>query len=154
MQESETFEVLFNYANAVSETISKERNCDGYTKWIQGFHPREHYEMLDRQAMINNQNWHNNISLGVAAAAAIVAVIGIVITANYNMKASQLQADTQMQAAKMQIEAQERLMKMQIEVQKEPTVNVTVQLPSGKNVITARQPTLPVTKHDRQFRQP
>jgi len=40
----------------VLEVISKDRPCpDGYTKWQQGFTPKEHREMLDSQKMLQWQ---------------------------------------------------------------------------------------------------
>ena len=44
----------------VLEVISKDRTCpkrkqaDGFTRWQQGFTPKEHREMLDRERM---QEW-------------------------------------------------------------------------------------------------
>lgn len=39
---------IFNRAQAVKDAIRKERKCSEYTGWRQGFHPKEHREMLER----------------------------------------------------------------------------------------------------------
>lgn len=31
------------------DAINKERQCEGFVKWSQGFTPKEHQDMLDRQ---------------------------------------------------------------------------------------------------------
>jgi len=38
------------------EIISKERHCAAFTKWHQGFTPKEHREMLDRQWRIKHED--------------------------------------------------------------------------------------------------
>ena len=47
---------VISYGSAVVEVINAERKCDGYINWMQGFNPKEHQEMLDRQIMHKNQN--------------------------------------------------------------------------------------------------
>lgn len=50
----------------MAKTMQKERECNSYTKWQQGFSPKEHREMQDRQLMIeleekrrnNDRKWH------------------------------------------------------------------------------------------------
>jgi hypothetical protein len=54
------------YKDLVKETLNVERDCQSFTKWHQGFTPREHQEMIDRQfekEMENNRRkserkWH------------------------------------------------------------------------------------------------
>ncbi len=39
----------------ISEVVSKPRECNDFTKWQQGFTPKEHREMLDRG---RERRWH------------------------------------------------------------------------------------------------
>jgi hypothetical protein len=41
---------------AVFAEILRERSCDGFTEWKQGFTPKEHIEMLDRQWLIERED--------------------------------------------------------------------------------------------------
>ncbi len=43
-----------NEVGCILQVISKERECGKFTAWQQGFTPKEHYEMLDRQRW---QDW-------------------------------------------------------------------------------------------------
>jgi len=79
----------------------------------------KHLEMLDRELERTHQRRHNYVSLAIAFMAVVVAVIGINISAHYNMNASEIQANATLRASQMQIEAEERMAKMQIEAQKE-----------------------------------
>jgi hypothetical protein len=36
--------------NVVKAEIQRERSCEHFTPWIQGFTPKEHREMIDREA--------------------------------------------------------------------------------------------------------
>lgn len=44
----------------VLQVISMERECNGFTKWQQGFAPKEHREMLDRRWMLDFQSRREN----------------------------------------------------------------------------------------------
>lgn len=41
---------------AIWPAIQAERECDAYTPWQQGFSPKEHREMLDRERMLKRQD--------------------------------------------------------------------------------------------------
>lgn len=51
------------------KVIARERNCDGYFQWIQGFHPKEHQEMLDRKS---ERRWRIAEGLIFAVTGAVV----------------------------------------------------------------------------------
>ncbi len=92
----------------ISATLTKERNCSDrglFTTWQQGFTPKEHREMLDRQWAHNQQRNQNWINLGVALLAVFVAAFGIWSSSNNNKEAARLQADATLKAAQMQIDA-------------------------------------------------
>jgi hypothetical protein len=72
------------FRDKVKEEIQKERECEYFTKWQQGFTPKEHSEMLDRQRQLeqeerrkkSDRKWHYielGITLAVGAAIAIIA---------------------------------------------------------------------------------
>ena len=50
----------------VYDEIQRDRECEFFTKWKQGFTPKEHREMMDRQFMMemeekrrkNDRKWH------------------------------------------------------------------------------------------------
>lgn len=42
-------------AKQIAEVLAKERKCDSFTRWKQGHSPKEHWEMLDRQWMLEFQ---------------------------------------------------------------------------------------------------
>ena len=48
------FDTTFDSA-LVLEVITKERLCSAFTPWQQGFTPKEHREMLDRQELLRWQ---------------------------------------------------------------------------------------------------
>lgn len=37
-----------NWLGNIEAIIHKERLCDGYTNWLRGFTPKEHFEIMDR----------------------------------------------------------------------------------------------------------
>lgn len=39
----------------VKEIINKERECEPFTEWHQGYEPKEHQEMIDREKMLKWQ---------------------------------------------------------------------------------------------------
>ena len=41
--------------NGIITVINRERQCPYFVKWQQGFTPKEHREMLDRQLMLDYQ---------------------------------------------------------------------------------------------------
>lgn len=132
---------LFNLKNGIKHVIQQERSCDGYTPWLQGFHPKEHKEMLMNKEMLEAQRRHANISLMVATLAAVATVIGTVVGAYINSTAAHLGAEATITAAKMQIESQKEIGR-----QAQP-INVTVQMPEIKQPIADRT-VPPKTTHD------
>ncbi len=95
----------------ILEVINKTRECSpnsesiGFAKWQQGFTPKEHREMLDRNALFNAQRDQNRWNLGVAFLAVVVAVGGIGISAYFGMKAAEKEANAIIRATQIQVEA-------------------------------------------------
>jgi len=44
-----------NWAKHIEVLLNMERECSSFTKWWQGFTPKEHKEMIDREAMLEWQ---------------------------------------------------------------------------------------------------
>lgn len=123
---SEDPEHIYGYARTVQNVVKKDRICNGETPWIQGFHPKEHQEMLLNDERLKRQQRHATISLMVATFAAILTVVGTLIGAYINSNSAQLGAEATITAAKLQIEAQKEIGR-----QVQP-INVTVQIPDTK----------------------
>lgn len=49
-------EMEMDGSDAILMVIRKDRECDSYTEWQQGFTPKEHREMLDRKRMIERED--------------------------------------------------------------------------------------------------
>lgn len=120
------------WAPSVLNIIEKERACSGFTEWKPGYDPKEHREMLDRDAMLADQRWHANISLTVAVGAALATAVGIGVGAYFNMRSAQIQADAQVRSAQMQIDSQKELSRSV------PPINVTIQIPENKKSKVAK----------------
>ena len=67
----------------IQSTVQKERDCGEFTTWHQGFVPREHREMLDRQWQLEQEEkrrksdriWHF-VELGITLiVGAIIALV-------------------------------------------------------------------------------
>ena len=52
---STTSEDFLLSENALLTVINTERQCESFTKWQQGFTPKEHQEMIDREARLKWQ---------------------------------------------------------------------------------------------------
>lgn len=138
---------LFNLSDGIKRVIQQERSCDGFTPWLQGFHPKEHTEMLLNQETLERQRRSANRSLMVATLAAVGTVIGVVVGAFINNNSAHLGAEATIKAAQMQIEAQ-----MERSRQAQP-INVTIQMPEIKQPIAA-QPIPPKITHGQKPPQP
>lgn len=57
------------YRNIVKGVITKDRICSSHTSWMQGFHPKEHQEMLDRKS---ERRWRIAEGLIFAVTGAVV----------------------------------------------------------------------------------
>ena len=64
----------------VHRVIIKERQCDAFTEWQQGFTPKEHREMIDRRW---ERKWRIITGLIFAAVAGAFTLLGVFI-ANLN----------------------------------------------------------------------
>jgi hypothetical protein len=131
---------LFNLRDGIKRVIQQERSRDGFTPWHQGFHPKEHKEMLLNQEALERERRHANRSLMVATLAVVGTVVGTLAGAFINNNSAHIGADATIKAAQMQIEAQKEMSR-----QPQP-INVTVQIPEIKQP-TAEKPIPPKTTH-------
>ena len=51
------------HARKVLQVITGEKECDYFVDWMQGFTPKEHQEMIDRQWMPDYQEKHRQYHL-------------------------------------------------------------------------------------------
>lgn len=62
--------------DVIFRIVHKERYCNDFTKWVQGFTPKEHYEMTDREKwrewQRSDRKWH---IIGACAQAFIIAAL-------------------------------------------------------------------------------
>jgi|GEM_PF-5632631 len=63
--------------DTVRKVITTLRTCNGFTPWIQGFHPKEHQEMIDRKS---ERRWRVIEGLIFAVAGGLVAVLSQLVT--------------------------------------------------------------------------
>ena len=58
LAQKETFPGNFPRDSACSEAVSKNRECDSFIAWYQGFTPKEHMEMrLSKDLIESEQKW-------------------------------------------------------------------------------------------------
>lgn len=117
-----------SYSNIVSSVITKERPCLGITPWSQGFHPKEHQEMLFNKQIVETQRKHANRSLIIACLSTFLAVAGTVYVAYITNESALVGAEATIKASQMQIEAQKEMSK-----QVQP-INVTVNVPADTKI--------------------
>ncbi len=73
----------------IKATLQKDRDCRQFTKWQQGFTPKEHREMLDRTQMLKwqtereeaDRKWQAQQQVRLAVIAGIFVVLGAIIGA-------------------------------------------------------------------------
>ena len=96
----------------IQPILLKERpGCkDAFLPYRPGYSPRERAEMIDREMMRHDQVIQTRWNLGIALTGVLVAVIGIGISAYFNMQAAQVQAAAQIRSAELQIEFQKMLL--------------------------------------------
>lgn len=140
-------EHIFGYAKIELNAITKDRICNAETPWIQGFHPKEHKEMLVNEQILERQRRHANHSLWIAIVAAIVTAISGLVGAYIARNSAHVGAEATLNAARMQIEAQKEVAKQAQQI------NITVQNPDTKQP-TSKQSTPPRTTHGLKHPQP
>jgi hypothetical protein len=138
---------IISLQNGIRQVIQRERTCNGFTPWMQGFHPKEHREMLLNKEMIDAQMRHANYGLAVACVTAFLTAVSVIVGAYITNNSAHLDAEATIKAAQMQIEAQRELGR-----QAQPII-VTVQIPEIKQP-TAEQPIPPKTTHGLKPPQP
>ncbi|MBI2855591.1 MAG: hypothetical protein HYX93_01955 [Chloroflexi bacterium] len=67
-----------NVKDAVQTMMDDPRQCSKFTKWQQGFTPKEHREMRDSERKDFHNRLQSYISIMIAFIAMVVAVYGIV----------------------------------------------------------------------------
>jgi hypothetical protein len=81
---------------ATVDVLTRQRPCDGFTEWQQGFSPKEHREMLDRKWLMDREDRRDKearefqrqlhreqlgiMGFGLMAATILGAVIGALLT--------------------------------------------------------------------------
>ncbi len=76
-----------NYKD-IHNIINKERECTKFTKWTQGFTPKEHMEMLDREEWRNwqekqrksDRRWHIIEAILLVIVAGLFTLLGAFIS--------------------------------------------------------------------------
>ncbi len=77
-----------NQNDEVKLVINKEIDCKEFTKWQQGFTPKEHREMIDREWMMQHEEerenadrkWRSRQDLKLAIVAGVFIVLGALLT--------------------------------------------------------------------------
>ncbi len=77
-----------NSNDEVKAVINKEIDCKEFTKWQQGFTPKEHREMIDREWMMQHEEerenadrkWRSRQDLKLAIVAGVFIVLGALLT--------------------------------------------------------------------------
>ncbi len=64
--------------HCIKEGLVKERDCAQYTKWQQGFTPKEHREMMDRE---RRQEWETKQEHYLVKMAGIFAIVAGIVGA-------------------------------------------------------------------------
>lgn len=125
----------------VLEVCDRERTCDGFIPWIQGFHPKERMDMKFQEDLRAAERKHATLSLGVAVFAALVTALAGFIGAYIAYLGAQMGAEAtrdsgtwQVEALREQTKAQLEMTKMQIEAQKDiakmtPSPQIIVRMP-------------------------
>lgn len=126
---------ILTYGEAVKKCIQKDRACEAFTLWRQGFTPKEHRQMLLTEEMLREQRRHANHSLGAAIATAAFTGLSVIVGAVIAHYSAQTGANATIEAAKMQIEAQRELAKQEKPPQ---PINITVQMPEAKTKKTTK----------------
>jgi hypothetical protein len=75
------------WSTFVKVVLNKERECESFTRWHQGFTPKEHREMLDRQEMLKwqadredaDRKWRTRQRWYMVIIAGIFTILGGVI---------------------------------------------------------------------------
>jgi hypothetical protein len=78
---------ITNWPQRILGVIQKERKCSEFRKWQQGFSPKEHREMMDRERLLKYQEnqrkedrkWQNTQQVRLAIIAGIFTIIGALI---------------------------------------------------------------------------
>ena len=72
----------------IRPVIQRDRACEPFAKWRQGFTPKEHQEMLDREKLMewqkereeDDRKWHRKEQWQLVIVAGIFTLLGVIIT--------------------------------------------------------------------------
>ena len=75
----------------VYDEIQRDRECEFFTKWKQGFTPKEHREMMDRQFRMemeekrrkNDRKWHWIELVAIVLGTGLFTLLGAWIATGY-----------------------------------------------------------------------
>ncbi len=67
--------------NCVLAVIARERDCNSWVRWKQGFSPKDHKDMIDSESIRRKTRFHNNCTLAIAVASMLVAASSTVFSA-------------------------------------------------------------------------
>lgn len=118
-REIRTVNDQFNFNDSILAVIQTERECNGFTSWLQGFSPKEHRERLLQEEQREAERRHAERNFRVALGAVGVSVLGVLVGAGITYYSAALQAEATDRSTQKQIEALERTTKLQIEAQKD-----------------------------------
>lgn len=121
---------VFGYSSVVLEVIDTERKCDGYTPWMQGSHPKEHQEMLDKRS---ERRWRIAEGLIFAVSGAVAGSV-IALASQWATKPEVPIVNISPPTVNVTT----------------PPVSVTVQVPEKKANARATQSVPPTTTHDQK----
>lgn len=124
----ESISTVSRFGDKVRTILEKPRNCDGYTPWMQGFHPKEHKEMLLNEQIVEAQRKNAQHSLHAAIATALFTGLAVVAGSIVTYWSADLTAKATLEAVKMQIESDREIAKLEIS-KPSPPINVVVQIP-------------------------
>lgn len=130
----------------IKAILDEPRSCDGFTPWLQGFHPKEHKQMLLNEAMLESQRAHERNSLQVAQnslsvaqsnfkvaiGALLLSLAATIITAIITYVSAGREADATLKAADSQNEVQREVSKQQ-DAKPPQTINLNVYLTETKD---------------------
>lgn len=93
----------------VVAAMGADRVCDGFTSWIQGFHPKEQKQMLLNDEMVKAQQRHADASLKTATITARWTAAAVIIGALVALYSAKLNADATIKAVEKQIQSDREL---------------------------------------------
>jgi len=79
LHEWQTYHQPMNDKQDIQNSLTKQRNCNGYFKYHAGFSAPQHHDLQMRQSGFHLEQWNTRIAL----AALILAVLSLVISTTH-----------------------------------------------------------------------